>query len=77
MEQNELLRMAYQIACREGQDTNWPVFKKNLETELLKQAGIITLEDMPSIAKSLGVSEEQIILRATCTARTCRMPRED
>ena len=75
-EQNELLRTAYQIACRKGEQTNWDVFKKNLEKELLKQNNIETAEDMQAVSKAMGIPEEQIILRATCTARTYRMPRD-
>jgi len=30
----ELLSAAYQIAEREGKDTNWVAFKKSIETEL-------------------------------------------
>jgi len=63
-EQNSLLRSAYQIACRKGEETNWKAFKNNLEKELLRQAGIS------------GVTDEQLILRATCTAKTYRMSQE-
>lgn len=75
-QQNELLRSAYQIACRKGTETNWDAFKKNLEKELLKQAGIVTEEDMQSVCNNMGIPKEQVILRATCTARTCRMSQE-
>jgi hypothetical protein len=58
---NELLRSAYAIAEREGKQTNWSAFKNRLREELLKQAGVPDSTD------------EQIILRATCTARTFRL----
>jgi len=63
---NELLRSAYQIASREGEDTNWNAFKNNLEEELLVQSGhaVEYWKDEP---------DEQIILRATCTAKTYRV----
>lgn len=59
-EQNELLRSAYQIAQRKGATTNWEAFEKNLRRELLHQVGCPDSQD------------EQIILRATCTAKTYR-----
>ena len=61
-EQNELLRSACQIAERCGENTNWTAFKKNVCNELLKQAG------QPE------TTDEQIILRATCTPKTYRLP---
>jgi len=57
---NELLRSVYQIAEREGVNTNWQAIKANVQRELLIQAGRPDSED------------EQIILRATCTAKTYR-----
>ena len=75
-EQNELLRSAYAIACRKGEETNWFAFKDNLEKELLKQAGIVTEADMHSVSEKMGIPKEQIILRATCTAKTYRMSQE-
>ena len=61
--QNELLRSAYQIACRKGEETNWFAFKDNLEKELLKQAGIVTETDMQSMSVKMGIPKEQIILK--------------
>jgi hypothetical protein len=75
-ERNELLRSAYAIACRKGAETNWDALKKNLEKELLKQAGIVTESDMQSVSERMGIPKEQIILRATCTAKTYRMSQE-
>jgi hypothetical protein len=60
--QNDLLRSAYAIADRKGEATNWEAFKSRLQEELLKQAGVPNSKD------------EQLILRATCTARTFKMP---
>lgn len=60
-ESNELLRSAFQIAQRQGKDTNWEAFENNLKKELLKQAGFINNND------------EQIVLRCTCTPRTYRL----
>jgi hypothetical protein len=75
-EQNELLRSVYQIACRKGEETNWFAFKANLEKELLRQAGIVTEADMQRVSEKMGIPKEQIILRATCTAKTYRMSQE-
>ena len=61
-EANELLRSAHEIARRKGVNTNWTAFETNLRRELLKQAG--RPED----------TDEQIILRATCTPKTYRLP---
>lgn len=58
---NELLRSAYQIAERQGKDTNWEAFKTNLREELLKQAGVP------------DSTEEQTIIKATCTPKTYRV----
>jgi hypothetical protein len=63
-EQNSLLRSAHSIAQRKGKQTNWIAFENNLRKELLKQA------DVPE------TTDEQIILRATCTAKTYRLVRE-
>ena len=60
-QQNSLLRSAYAIAQRKGEDTNWEAFENNLRKELLKQAGVP------------GSTDEQITLRASCTARTYRI----
>jgi len=61
---NELLRSAYQIAEREGKDTNWEAFKNNLQAELLTQT------QAPD-------TDEQTILRATCTPKTYRVVRTE
>jgi len=61
-ETNELLRSAYQIASREGKNTNWKSFKNNLERALLNQAAVLSSTD------------ERVILRATCTPKTYRIP---
>lgn len=58
---NELLRSAYQIAQRKGKDTNWKAFENNLKEELLNQA------------EKAGSTDEQTILRATCTPKTYRI----
>jgi hypothetical protein len=54
---NGVLRSAYQIAKRKGESTNWEAFEKLLETELLRQSGG-------------DASNEQQVLRSTCTAKT-------
>lgn len=59
--QNELLRSAYQIVKRKGAETNWQAIEKNLRMELLREAGWPDSTD------------EQIILRATCTPKTYRI----
>ena len=61
---NELLRSAHAIAKRRGAETNWEAFEKNVQDELLRQAGVP------------GNTDEQIILRATCTAKTYRLSKE-
>ena len=60
-EANSLLRSAYQIANRNGEDTNWDAFKNSLEKELLESKGV-----------EYPCDDEQLVLRATCTARTYR-----
>ena len=60
-EQNSLLRSAYAIAQRRGQETNWEAFENNLRNELLRESGWPDSTD------------EQTILRATCTPLTYRM----
>jgi len=57
--QNDLLRSAYSIAQRKGKETNWSAFEDRLREELLSQSGLKVTTD-----------DEQLILRATCTART-------
>lgn len=39
---NELLRSAYQIALREGSETNWQAFTKQLKAELDREHQIIS-----------------------------------
>lgn len=65
-EQNMLLRSAYQIALRKGEDTNWDAFLKNVKQELLTQAGI-----------SDRTTDEQLVLKATCTPRTFKIYKEE
>lgn len=60
-EAHMLLRSAFQIATRHGQETNWDGFTAGVRKELLAQAG------------APGSTDEQIVLRATCTARTYRI----
>lgn len=60
-EQNSLLRSAYQIAKRRGENTNWEAFANNLEHELVKQS--------EADAGDIGQ-----ILRSTCTYLTYRLP---
>jgi len=62
-ESNMLLRAAYAIAERKGEDTNWDAFKSSVENVLFDQAGLVDLGD------------EQTRLRVTCTARTYRLPK--
>lgn len=56
-----LLRSAYEIAKRNGQETNWEAFRNSVQKELLRQSGLP--ED---------TTDKQLILRATCTPRTYR-----
>lgn len=58
---NELLRAAHGIAKRKGEDVNWEAFEASLRKELLTQ---MRLDD--------NTEDEQLILRATCTARVYR-----
>lgn len=62
---NDILRSAHEIAMREGKDTNWSAFANRLRSCLLEQAGL-----------SADTTDAQLILRATCTPRTFRQPRE-
>lgn len=57
---NDLLRSAYQIAKRNGADTNWPAFVKRLEGEL--------------IAESVLINGTCHVPSATCTPKTFRLP---
>lgn len=57
-ESEQLLRSAYQIASRKGESTNWEAFKNSLEKELLGSKGV-----------EYPCTDEQLVLRATCTAR--------
>jgi hypothetical protein len=59
-EAHMLLRSAHAIATREGRETNWQAFYNGVQKELLAQAG------------APGSTDEQTILRATCTPRTYR-----
>jgi hypothetical protein len=59
--QNSLLRSAYAIAKRKGKNTHWEAFEKNLLAELTRQAWM-----------SDDTTDEQDILRATCTPLTYR-----
>lgn len=59
-EANMLLRSAYEIAMREGKETNWKAFAASVRKELFEQANVADLND------------EQTILRVTCTPRTYR-----
>ena len=61
-EANELLRSAFQIAKRKGKDTNWEAFENNLKNELCKHVSL-----------NVGVDDEQLILRCTCTPKTYRL----
>lgn len=54
------LRSAHAIASREGADTNWSAFRKNLELTLVHQS--ITLNGTSNLAA------------ASCTAKTFRLP---
>lgn len=58
---NNLLRSVYQIAKREGKNTNWKALEKSLREELLIQAG--TYKEN---------TDAEILLRVTCTAKTYR-----
>jgi len=58
----DLLRSAYQIASRNGADTNWEAFKNNIERELLESKGV-----------EYPCKDEQLVLRATCTPKTYRI----
>ena len=60
-EQNELLRSVYSIVKRRGVETNWDAIENNLRNELLREAGWENSTD------------EQTILRATCTPKTYRI----
>lgn len=60
---NELLRSAYAIACREGQDTNWDAFKQRVEEALLDQ--------------SEHQHGTRSVPAATCTPKTFRLPPEE
>jgi len=64
-EAHEMLRSAYQIAEREGKDTNWSAFKKCLRAAMFELVGLADLND------------EQTVLRVTCTARTFQIPPAD
>jgi hypothetical protein len=57
---NDLLRSAYQIAVRDGSETNWPAFLRRLESEL--------------VAESVLINGTAHVPAATCTAKTFRLP---
>lgn len=59
-ESNMMLRAAYAIALRKGEDTNWEAFEKSVQAALFDEAGLVDLGD------------DQTRLRVTCTARTYR-----
>lgn len=59
--QNDLLRSVYAIVKRRGAETNWEAIENNLRNELLREAGWENSTD------------EQTILRATCTPKTYRL----
>ncbi len=59
-DETDLLRSAYQIALREGKETNWPAFKRRLETMLVRHAGATA-------------SDPNQVNGATCTPKTFRM----
>ena len=62
MEQtNSLLRGAYAIAKRRGKNTHWDAFAANVLKELMRQAWVAD-----------DSTDEQDILRATCTPLTYR-----
>lgn len=60
-ELDELLRSAYQISLRDGTDTNWEAFARNLRAALLRRA------ELPQNAS------DSMAARATCTAKTYRL----
>ncbi|HJR14206.1 MAG TPA: hypothetical protein VJ833_09950 [Rhodanobacteraceae bacterium] len=59
-EANDLLRSAHAIAERCGEDTNWEVWKRRLETVLVKQNQFLRGTSHPPAA--------------TCTAKVFKMP---
>ena len=59
-ESNELLRSAYAIASREGKNTNWDAFRKNVEKVLVSQA-------------CADHTDKDQVLRATVTPLTYRV----
>jgi len=67
MQENELLRSAYQIAHRKGKATNWEAFENNLRKELLHHHGAVQYEE----------ADEQDVMKATCTAKTFELPEEE
>jgi hypothetical protein len=56
---NSLLRSAHAIASREGRDTNWEAFKRNLEKALCAQTEV-------------DVTNPEHVKHATCTPLTYR-----
>lgn len=61
-EPNELLRSAYAIASRKGEDTNWEAFKDSLELILIEQ--------------NLLMNGSGDIEASTCTARVYKAVKE-
>jgi hypothetical protein len=63
-ESNDVLRSVYAVICRKGKSTNWDALEEKVREELLFQAGL------PS-----DTGDDQLLLRATCTAKTFKKPR--
>jgi len=61
-EGNMLLRSAHEVMLRKGTETNWDALRNGIRRELLRQAGL-----------SPDTTDEQLVLRATCTPRTYRL----
>ena len=60
---NELLRSAYEIASRDGVNTNWDGFKKQLEKILIRQAELL--------------NRSPILNHAVHTAKVFKLPMVD
>lgn len=61
-DENDLLRSAYQVALRKGEDTNWEALTARLKTLLCRYAGANPTDDLQ-------------LARATGTPKTYRAPR--
>ena len=59
---NELLRSAYEIANREGVQTNWEAFKANVLRQLFIDAGVV-----------VGAMDPDLVARVSCTPKTYRV----